>query len=1296
MKNLVPGFILKKFKDKKHRGKFKAYTLFIDISGFTRITSELMVQGKEGAEVLSDIINSIFTPAIEIIYKHGGFISTFAGDAFTAVFCVKYAEYPLDAAYRIREAFKKYGRIKTRFGEFAISVKLGLSWGTVEYGIINTLMQNVFYFCGEAIDGCAYAEHKAKSMQIIADNNFLSRLQTRIKKERISNDYARLYPVSRKIKDLSRYHKFYPALESYFIPQIILDMKLSGEFREILSCFINMSKENQLESSINEIMVNCQAYGGYFNRLDFGDKGCNALILFGAPYGKENLYQRACDFALSLKSIPGFKFRAGLSAGNVFAGFTGSIIRSEYTALGGVVTLSARLMMKADWNAVYTDEDTALNIRDDYCFKSLGSLCLKGYEDNQNVYSLISRSNKKFKKKYKDRLIGREKEISQLKHLMKPVFQGKFGGIVYLDGDTGIGKSRLVFQLSTIRRCRFIFMPCDEIIKKSFNPIINYFLQDFCKSESNSIETESSNFYRRLESLAEDTPNPEIKDELLRSASFLGILIGFEPNDDLYFELDPKGRYENTLSAIKNFLLALSLQEPLIIVLEDSQWIDDESKEFFKFLIRNIDNYPLLILVLSRFKDNGELFHLKPEIKGNRIRLEPLNIKEMTEIICQRFEKNNIPHETIKYILEKSAGNPFYAEQIILYMTRNKLLDGKLNIIRKGRDIPSGINQIITARIDRLDYELKEMVKTASVLGKEFYGPALQKLILDTGTIKSKPRIKDTLKEGIAEKIWKDINKLDYSFIHPLIRDTAYEIQLKKRLRELHNSAGRVIEELFHDILDRYYEDLADHYEKAENVKKALCYLEKSADKAYENYRNQKALDLYERLLKFLSIEKDDFKIAEIHLIQAKILWFTGDQKYAIEKLEKSLDISEQINYIKNYIDGLNLMAVFKENQRDFDQVEKISYKSYNLAHEIDYKKGMGSALQTLGFIAHDQGQYEKAMDFYNRSLNIYRRLNNKVDIDSLLGNIASLYYEQGKYDKAKEHYQKCLSLAEDSKNYSNMITVLNNLGILYLEMNDLKKAMDYYEKALNYSLKTGYRIHLSSLYGNIGQLYHRQGVFDKALTYYKKDLELNRELGNKSWESLTIGLIAEIFLDFGKYHEALNYYNKSLGLFIKLGEKKWIGVVMGKIADVYKEMNHYKIALYYYEYALKMLIPLVAKYYLSEYMHKKAWILYKLSYIEKAFTLNLKAKDIATEIKRSEMEFECRILHHLIEKNTDVLMKLLMGNLTKEQTAYIYYILWQITDDQEYGNKARIIYQELFYKIPRFYYKKRILEILR
>jgi class 3 adenylate cyclase len=362
MHNLIPKFISDQFEQKNYSGEFEAVTMFLDISVFTAMTQTLMANGKEGAEILTEVINKVFTPSIGAIYKNGGFVSIFAGDAFTSIFPTESTSIlnALSSAIEINNTFNKIGLQKTKFGNFRLSVKIGLSIGNVEWKIIQNEKQNSYYFRGDAINNCAYSEHNCEQSEIIFDQSILDKIES--EKEIVFtnkiNNYYLLEKINKTIPAVSTSSTDSPnSITENFIPKSILDLKTKGEFRDIISCFISFTESPDLEENISKVIELANRFGGYFNKIDFGDKGGVILVLFGAPSGREKLFILACDFALSIKDLhlKGFTTRIGLTFGTAFAGFVGSEKRNEYTALGMVVNLSARFMMKADWNEIYID-----------------------------------------------------------------------------------------------------------------------------------------------------------------------------------------------------------------------------------------------------------------------------------------------------------------------------------------------------------------------------------------------------------------------------------------------------------------------------------------------------------------------------------------------------------------------------------------------------------------------------------------------------------------------------------------------------------------------------------------------------------------------------------------------------------------------------------------------------------------------------------------------------------------------------------------------------------------------------
>ena len=797
---------------------------FLDISGFTAMTERLMQEGKEGAEILAKIINNIFEPVINTVYSVGGFISTFAGDAFTVVFANNKELNSIAAASEIVNIFKEYGKQQTKFGDFELFVKIGLSYGTVDWGIIGTETHKAYFFRGQAVDGCAHSEHHCQKMEIVIDDRLFSLISSvKLDFTKISLSYYKInsYDSSSIKNDISDITIDLDILKM-FMPDKVLQLKMLGEFREIVSVFVSFKEPSTfegLEASVKEIISLCDNYGGYFNKIDFGDKGGIILVLFGAPVSQEKLYQRAIDFVLSLATIDNFDYRAGITAGTAFAGIVGSNIRQEYTALGNIVNLSARLMMKADWHEILISPFVQKKLPQQYQTLSKGFYQFKGFTESIEIHQLQDRLLIHKELDYSGSFIGRKSEINEIQKLISPIFENKFGGLIYIDGEAGIGKSRFINELEhAVDNCNWFYLPCDEILKKPFNPFEYFFKRYFEQSENNTTEINKSNFELNFSGLLENV-STEFQQELKRTKSVFGALVGLEWVNSLYSQLNGKGRYENTLYAIKTFFISQSAIKPSVIVIEDAHWLDADSLEMLKVLVRNVKNSPFIILVACRPQDNGEPFKLKINNEldntSKRLLLLAFNKEMLTELLQDKLQFINIPDKTLELVWEKSEGNPFFVEQMVLYFLENKLFDETYTLTSSIKNIPSGINEIIISRVDRLSLNVQETIKTASVLGKEFVLHILEKMLKSLQSIE-KQEIISGLNNIIQEQILENLTEITYIFRHALIRDVVYEMQLKSRLCKLHKLAGEVIENLYSANLMIYFSDLANHYDKAE------------------------------------------------------------------------------------------------------------------------------------------------------------------------------------------------------------------------------------------------------------------------------------------------------------------------------------------------------------------------------------------------------------------------------------------------------------------------------------------------
>ena len=1166
MTEFVPGFIIASTKANDLHGDFCAHTLFVDISGFTALTRELMTHGMEGAEVLSNIINDTFSPAIDAIYRNGGFVSSFAGDAFTAIFKDVAAEYALSAAFAVLDVFKQHPAVVTKYGTYKLAAKIGLSSGPVEYGILDAGVQTTYYFKGEAIDNCAAAEHQAATMQIVADSGFLAHLSQQVPRQHMVESWYALQPAPLTLPEMVLpEQRGYPDMDKQFMPKAIRDFKGKGEFRQVSTCFINFQETGNLQPAIKQVMRQCHAYGGYFNRVDFGDKGPVMLVLFGAPIGKEKQYQRAAEFVLSLRSIAGLHFRAGITTGIAFAGFIGSDRRREYTALGEAVNLAARLMTTAPWDEVRVGEKLARKLSARYILQSEADHRFKGFGKKVRLFTLLKKIPHAGALAYQGAFIGRQKEMEHLQELIRPIYDNRFAGFVYIDGPAGIGKSRFMQAfISRVKKATFFLLPCDGILRQAFNPFSHFFKRYFEQEETNTKEQNKDRFQAKYRALIDRTPDREIKEELLRTESVVGALVGLEWQDSLYSQLDPKGRHENTMFAVKNLIKACSLHTPLVLAVEDAHWIDADSRELLDVLMRNIDTYPICVIAVCRPRDDGSpvLLHQTKRISTHRLALSAFDRQKMSRLLRDMLHAEKIPCETEGFVWKKSNGNPFFVEQLVMYLSENALLDGEHRLTQQAHSIPASLNQIIIARIDRLSASLKECVKAASVLGREFALQVLRKMLLAKSIIDDTGNFEDNLQAGYRQQIWQKLTELSCIFKHALIRDAAYGIQLKSRLRALHDLAGSIIEDLHADAITEHYQTLAEHFHKAENREKAVLYLDQAAKQAQKLYQNETALMNYNRLLTYFDSSRDFEKIAGIMNNQCGVLERAGKWQAALENARKTLSLAKRTNNIQLVVRCMNTLANILRRAGNIKDSESILIESIHHANQINDKSGLTIALLHMGNVLYLKGEYSRAMARYKESRRIAKENGDQNSVLTAVGNMGTVFQNQGNSEKAIACYKQALTIA-DTLNLKHLAaSYFGNLGNIHEQHGGLTQSMTCFNRQLEICKTIGDKHGLGIAYGNIGNIHKDQGRYAKAMDFYHKSLSMKEETGNTLGVALTLGNMGNVYRQKGNITAAMELYQQQLAIFEDMGHKKGMNIAFSNIGTIYAEQGEFDRAI--------------------------------------------------------------------------------------------------------------------------------------
>ncbi len=1206
-RQFVPGLILdNQARDRRH-GRFEAIAMFVDISGFSALSDRLIQYGREGSEALTVIINRLFDPVIAEVYARGGFISTFAGDAFTALFPLTQPEalgQAIAAAWNIQKMMAAQQHLETRVGTFSLAVKIGLDRGEVTWGVLGKENARAFYFRGPAIAGCAHAESLARPGEIICSAALWKAVERQV------------HGVPRGPAYLLLGHDFQPPRQTPaipaptterlapFVPDAILDLRVAAEFRNLCSVFIAFDDPEtltDLDAFVTATMSLAAIYGGYFNKIDFGDKGNVILILFGAPVSYENNVERAAGFLQALRDqgrqLP---WRAGVTFGAAYAGLVGGEARCEYTAIGDVVNLSSRLMSMAGWGEIWTDARVMEQLAGRWRIDSLGRRRVKGKQERIPLYRLV-RPTAVMTSTETGAFWGREQELADLQTLLSPLFHPTVGDaprarFIQVLGEAGVGKTRLLAELRKRLRAQadFRWLRCaaDDILRQSLNPFIYGMRRFFGQSPEQSPEENRTAFDGALTDLMAQTPHnasgEAVRTELQRTRSMLAALLDIHCADSLYDQLEPQLRFENVLLAIINFFKALSLLKPLVIELDGGHLLDEDSRTLLQRMVIELAEWPIAVLVASRDEAGAGSVMLSGSQQGvwKTLHLGPLSQTEVQAMAADLLGGELTP-AAAHILYAKTSGNPLFVEQLVQDLRER----GVLTAAEKGRfalstselaEIPATIDAVLIARLDRLAPPIEEVVQTASVLGLEFETPILAAMATETDAL---PQL---LRAAETERIWRGLSDQRYAFVQALLRDVAYHMQLGTRLRRLHRLAAQAYERLYASDLSPHYADLAYHFEKGEAFDKAAAYLRKAGDQAREAYQNEAALSFYERLLAYVGKEEQ----AQIHAYRGDIFYSIGAYDDALSAYDQALklgqmqeenaralaDIARRIASV--YVDKgaydtaqewldrahqwlgsqespelartLLLGAGVAYRQGDLNQALTQCETALDVASRIDALPEQAHGYRLLGTIHTGSGALQVAVEDYQTSLALCVQLGD-LRQQSMAGNsLAAVYYYLGQWDKAEQTYLQSLEIAEKIGFVNQQATVANNLGELYLLQGRFADAETQFQTCLRTWQRTGFLLGVALSYRNLAQIAANRQQWSLAQNFLEESLRALGELNSRDWVLAEVyRLLAEVRLAQGDKQAAWAHCHQALAIAteqrIKLVESN-VRRVMGQL----------------------------------------------------------------------------------------------------------------------------------------------------
>ena len=548
-----------------------------------------------------------------------------------------------------------------------------------------------------------------------------------------------------------------------------------------------------------------QRYGGTVDKFT----GDGIMAVFGAPVALEDHAVRAClaalgvqeeakRLAVDVRNRDGveLELRVGLNSGEVIAGEIGSGALG-YTAVGEQVGMAQRMESVAPPGGVMLSASTARLVEGAATLGESELVQIKGADKPVPGRRLLGMAERAALGRAESNLVGRRWELSAIESLLDRAVDGH-GAVVTVVGSPGIGKSRLVREVSAIAAGRGVEV-FSAYCESHATDIAFHVVARLLRAAIGVGDLDGPAARERVRSRV---PNADPEDLLL-----FDDLLGIADSDVELPKIDPDAR-RRRLTALVN-AASLARQVPAVYVIEDAHWIDEVSESMLAEFFTVIPQTPSLVLVTYRPEYRGALSRVAG---AQSIALAPLSDSEAAALVSELLGSDPSVAGVVTMITEKAAGNPFFAEEMVRDLAERGVLRGNRSAYESTADVgevsvPATLQATIAARIDRLAPAAKRTLSAAAVIGSRFSRELLETLGID-------PVLEDLLSGEFIDQI-TFTRQPEYVFHHPLVRTVAYESQLKSDRAELHRRVAGAIQSRDPAAAEENAALIAEHLEAA-------------------------------------------------------------------------------------------------------------------------------------------------------------------------------------------------------------------------------------------------------------------------------------------------------------------------------------------------------------------------------------------------------------------------------------------------------------------------------------------------
>lgn len=704
-------------------------------------------------------------------------------------------------------------------------------------------------------------------------------------------------------------------------------------------------------------------------------------------------------------------------------------------------------------------------------------------------------------------IVGRASELVAFRGIIDEV-EENHSHVVLLNGEAGIGKSRLVAELEAEARARGFLVLQGNCFQGDltfpYAPVLDLIRSFLATQPIKAREALLQPFAQEFFSLLPDLMTPPPAPAVLPASG-------------------PEQEKRRLFVALTALFTKLAAEHPLVFVIEDIHWCDENSLEFLQYILRQSTSFPWLILLTYRSDEvhlvlTNWLAQQDRERRAQEFSLARLAPRDVDAMLTAIFDLDPATRsELLDTLYPLTEGNPFFVEEVLtslraaggIFYTEGTWRSKALESLR----IPRSIQAAVQQRSDHLSEAARELLTLAAVAGRRFDVDLLLHI-----TRQTEEQLLHRLKELIAAQLVVEESGVQFAFRHALTRYTIYEQLLKRERKALHRTLAETMEQVYHTTLDAHLEDLAYHFVRAEEWAKALIYAQRAGEKAQALYAPRAAAQHFTNALE-----------ATRHM---------------------ELPPSAHLHLARGH--AYEMLGELEEARLDYERAQAAAKRDHDGSMEW-------RSLMALGLLWAGR-DYSQAGEWFQQAAAKASALADPPLQAHSLNRLANWYVNTGRTAEGIQTHKEALSIFEARQDQPGTAETLDLLGMAHGLHGDTVSAVDYFGRAIPLFRSQGNTPGLASALTSraiwaspacVETAFGALGTSTECLRDAIEALELAQKIESFSAQAYANVMMAWWLASFGDFGAALSHAQEALRIALEMEHQQWLAAtycVLGRL----------------------------------------------------------------------------------------------------------------------------------------------------